>query len=185
MVIFNSDECLQFSSVAQSCPTLCDPMDCSNPGLPVHHSYPLSRWCHPTISSSVIPFSSWLQSFPASGAFPMSQFFSSGSQSIGVSASASVLSMNTQDQSPLGWDWLDLLAVQGTLKSFLQHHSWKASILWRSAFFTVQLSHPYMTTEKTLVLTGQTFLGKVMSLLFNMLSRLVIAFLPRSKRLLI
>ena len=82
-------------------------------------------------------------------------------------------------------DWLDLLAVQGTLKSLLQHHSSKASIFWHSAFPTVQLSHPYMTTGKTIALTRQTFLGKVMSLLFNMLSRLVITFLPRSKRLLI
>ena len=80
---------------------------------------------------------------------------------------------------------MDLLAVQGTLKSLLQHHSSKASILWRSAFFTVQLSHPYMTTGKTLVLTRQTFVGKVMSLLFNTLSRFVIDFLPRSKHLLI
>ena len=82
-------------------------------------------------------------------------------------------------------DWLDLLAVQGTLKSLLQHHSSKTSILLHSAFFIVQLSHPYMTTGKTVALTRQTFVGKVMSLLFNMLSRLVIAFLPRSKRLLI
>ena len=82
-------------------------------------------------------------------------------------------------------DWLDLLAVQGTLKSLLQHHSSKASILWRSAFFTVQLSHPYLTTGKTIALTRQTFVGKLMCLLLNMLSRLVITFLPRSKRLLI
>ena len=82
-------------------------------------------------------------------------------------------------------DWLDFLAVQGTLKSLLQHHSSKASILQRSAFFTIQLSHPYMTTGKTITLTRRTFVGKVMSLLFNMLSRLVITFLPRSKRLLI
>ena len=82
-------------------------------------------------------------------------------------------------------DWLDLLAVQGTLKSLLQHHSSKASILWRSAFFTVQISHPYMTTGKTIALTRWTFAGKVISLLFNMLSRLVITFLPRSKHLLI
>ena len=82
-------------------------------------------------------------------------------------------------------DWLDLLAVQGTLKSLLQHHSSKASILWRSAFFIVQLSHPYMTTGKTIALTRQTFVDKVMSLLFNMLSRMVMTFLPRSKRLLI
>ena len=85
----------------------------------------------------------------------------------------------------LRMDWLDLCAVQGTVKSFLQHHSSKASILWPSAFFIVQLSHPYMTTGKTIVLTRWTFVGKVMSLLFNMLSRLVIAFLPRSKCLLI
>ena len=82
-------------------------------------------------------------------------------------------------------DWLDLLAVQGTLKSLLQHHSSKASILWRSAFFILQLSHPYMTTGRTIALTRQNLVDKVMSLLFNMLSRLVITFLPRSKRLLI
>ena len=85
----------------------------------------------------------------------------------------------------LRMDWLDLLAVQGTLKNLLQHHSSKASLLWHSAFFIVQLSHPYMTTGKTIALTGWTFVGKVMSLLFNMLSRLVITFLPKSKCLLI
>ena len=106
----------------------------------------------------------------------MSQFFTSGGQSIGLSASASVLPMNIQD-------WLDLLAVQGTLKSLLQYHSSKASILRRSAFFIVQLSHPYMTTEKTIALTRWTFVGKVISLHFNMLSRLAMTFLPRSKRL--
>ena len=120
-------------------------------------------------SSSVVPFSSCLQSLPASGSFPMSQLFPSGGQSIGASASASVLPMNIE-----GWffrnDWFDLLAVQGTLKSLLQHHSSKASILRRSAFFIVQHSHPYMTTGKTTALTRDTFLGKVMSLLFNMLS---------------
>ena len=82
-------------------------------------------------------------------------------------------------------DWLDLLAVQGTLKSLLQHHSSKASILWHSAFFTFQLTHPYMTTGKTIALTRRTFLGKVISLVLNMLSRLVITFLPGSKHLLI
>ena len=106
---------------------------------------------------------------------------------------AKVLELQLQHQS-FQWifglisfrmDWLDLLAIQGTLKSLLQHHSSKASILWRSAFFIVQLSHPYMTTGKTIALTRWTFVGKVMSLLFNMVSRLVIAFLPRSKRLLI
>ena len=107
--------CIQFSSVAQSCPTLCDPMNCSMPGLPVHHQLPEStqtiyiRWCHPTISSSVVPFSSCPQSFPASGSFPMSQVFASGGQIIGISASASVLPMNTQDWSPLGWTgWISL-----------------------------------------------------------------------------
>ena len=115
----------------------------------------------------------------------MSQLFAWGGQSIGVSASTSVLPMNTQDWSPLESDWLDLFAVHGTLKNLLQHHSSKASILWHSACFTVQLSHAYMTTEKTIALTRQTCVGKVMSLLFNMLSRLVITFLPRSKRLLI
>ena len=101
---------VQFSSAAQSCPTLCDPMNRSKLGLPVHHqllgitqTHPLSWWCHQTISSSVIPFSSCLQSFPASGSFPKSQFFASGGQSIGVSASASVLPMNIQDWFPLGW----------------------------------------------------------------------------------
>ena len=149
------------------------------------NSCPSHWWCHPTISSSVVPFSSHLQSFSSSGSFPISQFFTSGGQSIGVSASTSVLPVNSQDWLGFRIDWLDLLAVQGTLKSLLQHHSSKASILQCSAFFRVQLSHPYMTTGKTIALTRQTFVGKVMSLLFNMLSRLVITFLPRNKRLLI
>ena len=149
------------------------PGGCSN-------SCPSSRWCHP-ISSSVIPFSSWLQSFPASGSFPMSQFFVSGGQ---ISASASVLPMNIQDWFPLGWTGWIFLQFQGTLKSLLQHHSSKASILQRSAFLIVQLSHPYMTTGKTIASTRRTFVGKVTSLLFNMLSRLVIAFLARRKHLL-
>ena len=107
---------VQFSSVAQSCPTLCDPMICSTPGLPVPspvpevypNSCPLSWWCHPTIPSSVVPFSSCPQSFSASGSFPMSQLFASGGQIIGVSASTSVLPMNTQDWSPLGWTYVIL-----------------------------------------------------------------------------
>ena len=148
---------------------------CPTPTTGVYsNSCPLSWWCYPTISSSVIPFSSRLQLFPASGSFPMSQLFVSGGQSIGVSASTSVLRMNTQDWSPLGWKGWISLQVQGTLKSLLQHHSSKASILWCSAFFIVQLSHPYMTTGKTIALTRWTFVGKVMSLLLNMLSRLVI-----------
>ena len=146
---------------------------------------PLSWWCHPTISSSAMSFSSCLQSFPASGCFPRSQFFTSGGQSIGVSASLSVRPMNIQDWSLLGWIWLDLLAVQGTRKSLLQHHISKASILRCPVFFIVQLSHPYTTTGKTITLTRWAFVGKVISLLFIMLSRLVITFLPRSKHLLI
>ena len=139
---------------------------------------PLSRWCHPTISSSVFPFSSCLQSYPASGSFQMSQLFTTGGQSIGVSAWTSVLPTNTQDLSvSFRMDWLAVLAAQGILKSLLQHHSSKALILRCSAFFIVQLSHPYMTTGKTTALTRRTFVDKVMSLLFNMLSRLVITFL--------
>ena len=154
---------LQHTRLPCSPPT---PRDCSN-------SCPSSQSYHPTISSSVIPFSSCPEWLPASESFPMSQLFPWGGQSIGVSALASVLPMNAQDWSPLTMDWLDLLTVQGTLKSLLQHHSSKASILQHSAFFTVQLSHPYMTTGKTIALTRWTFVGKVLSLLFNMLSRLV------------
>ena len=119
------------------------------------------------------------------GSFLTSQFFVSGGQIIGASASASVLPMNIQDWFPLGWTRLDLLAVQGTLKSLLQHHSSKASVLQRSAFFIVQLSHPYRTTEKIIALTWWTFVSKVMSVLYKMLSRFVIVFPPRSKLLLI
>ena len=108
---------------------------------------PLSRWCHPTISSSVVPFSSCPQSFPASGSFQMSQLFASSSQSTGASISPS---NEHPERISFRMDWLDLLAVQGTLKSLLQHHSSKASILQHSAFFVVQLSHPYMTTGKTI-----------------------------------
>ena len=148
------------------------------------NSCPLSRWCHPTISSSVVPFSSHLQSFPASGSFPMSQFFPSGGQRIGVSASASDLPVNIQDWFP--WELTAWISLQSKgLRSLLQHHSPKASFLQHSAFFIVQLIHLYMTTGKTTALTRWTFAGKVMSLLFNMLSKLVIAFLPRSKYLLI
>ena len=115
----------------------------------------------------------------------MSQFFASGGPSIGVSASTSGLPMTIQRRISFRMDWLDLLAVQGTLKSLLQNHNSKASILWHSAFFTVQLSHPYMTNGKSIALTRQTFVSKVMSLLLNILSRLVITFLPTSKHLLI
>ena len=139
-----------------------------------------SQWCDTTISSSVVPSSSLLQPFPASRSFRMSQFFASGGQRIGVSASASVLSMNIQDWFPLGWTGWFSLQSKGLL-SLLQHHSSKASILQCLTFFIVQLSHAYMTTGKTIALTRRTFVGKVISLLLNMLSRLIIRFLPRSK----
>ena len=142
------------------------PRACSNSCLS-------SWWYNPTISSSVIPFSSHLVSFPASGSFQRSQFFVSGGQSVGsFSFTISPFNENSELIS-FRVDWLDLLAVQGTLKSLLQHHSSKASIFWCSAFFIVQLSHPYMTTGKTIALTRQTFAGKVMSLLFNMLSTFI------------
>ena len=134
---------------------------------------PSSQWCHPTISPSVVPFSSRLQSFPASGSFPMSQLFTSGGQNTGVSASASVFAMKIQDWFPLGWTgWISL-------------QSKGLSRVFSNTIVIVQLSHPYMTTGETIALTRWTFVGKVMSLLFNMLSRLVITFLPRSRCLLI
>ena len=137
---------------------------CPSPTPRVHsNSCPSSRWCHPAISSSVIPFSSCPQSLPAS-----------------VFSNESTLRMRwpkywsfsfsiilSKEHISFKMDWLDLLVVQGTLKSLLQYHSSKASILWCSAFFTVQVSHPYMTTRKTIALTRWTFVGKVMSLLFN------------------
>ena len=142
------------------------------------------NWCCPTISSSVIPFSSHLRSFLASGVFPRSQFFTSRSQSTGILASASVLPIYIQDWFPLGWTGWISLQFKG-LKSLLQHHSSKASIIWHSAFFMLQLSHLYMTTGKTIALTRWSFVNKIMSLLFKMLCRLAIAFLQRSKILLI
>ena len=119
------------------------PRACSN-------SCPSSQWCHPTISSSIVPFSC-LQSFPGSASFPRSQFLLSGGQSTTVSGSASVLPRNIQKQFPFRMDWFDLLEVQRTLESLLQHCSLKVSILQCSAFFMVQLSHPYMTTGKTMM----------------------------------
>ena len=179
---------VQFSSVTQPCPTLCNPMNHSMPGLPTHHQLPEStqthvHWVDDAIQPShPLSFPSPLafNLFPASGSFPVSQLFASGSQSIRVSASTSVLPMNTQGWSPLGWTGWISLQSKGLSGVFFKHHSSKASILWHSAFFIVQLSHPYMTTGKTIALTRWTFVGKVMSLLFNVLSRLVITFLPRS-----
>ena len=157
---------------------------CSSPTPRVHSdSRPLSRWCHPTVSTSVVSFSG-LQSFPATGSFDESalrmRWPKYWSFNFNISPSNEHPGLNS-----FRMDWLDLLAVQGTLKSLLQHHSSKASILPHSAFFIVQRSYLYMTTGKTIALTRWTFVDKVVSLLFNMLSRLVITFLPRSKRLLI
>ena len=148
------------------------PWVCSN-------SCPLSWWCYLTISSSAVPLSFCLQSLLASGSFSMNQLFASGGQSIGASASASVLPMNIQGWFPLGLTGLISLQSRGLTK-VLQHYNLKVSILQHSAFFMVQLSHLYMITGKTTVMTTATFICKVMSLIFNMMSRFVIAFLPRS-----
>ena len=141
---------------------------CPSPTPGVYsNSSPLSRWRHPTILSFDIPFSSCLQSFPVSGTFPVSQFFPSGDQSIGVVASASVLPINIWDWFPLGWTgWISLQSKELSslqseeLSSLLQYHSSKASIRWRSAFFIVQLSHPYMTSGKTITLLDGPLLAK-------------------------
>jgi len=182
---------VQFSSVGQLCPTLCSPMDCSTPGLPAHHQ--LLELLKLMSIDPVMPSNHLILCRPLlpPSIFPSIRVFSSESVlcirwpkfwsfSFSISRSneySGLISLRVY--------WLDLLAVQGTLKSLLQHHSSKASVLWCSAFFVVQLSQPYMTTGKTITLTRQIFVGKVISLLFNMLSRLVIAFLPRSKHLLI
>ena len=183
----------QFSPVIQSCLTLCNPMNGSTPGLPVHHQLPESTQTHVHCVDNAIQPSHPLSS-PSPHALNLSSI------RVFVSAVSALhirwpmywsfsFNITPTDEHPglisFKMDWLDLLAVQGTLKSLLQHHSLKASILWCSDFFIVQLSHPYMTTGKTIALTRWTSLGKVMSLLFNMLSRLVIAFLPKSKCLLI
>ena len=135
---------------------------CQSPTSGVYsNACPLSWWCHPTISSCVVPFSSRLQSFLASASFPRSQFFTSGGQSIGASASASVLPVTIQDWFPLGWTgWISLQSGQGALKCLLQHHSSKASVLQHSAFFIVQLSYPYRTTGKTIVWLDGPLLAK-------------------------
>ena len=157
------------------CPSL-SPRVCSN-------SCPLGWWCHSTISSSVAPSSSRPQSFPASVSFPMHQFFASGVEYWSFSFSTSP-SNECSGLISFRMDWFDLLIVQGILNSLLQHLSLKASLLRHSAFFTVQLPHPYMTTGKTKALPLWTFVGKVMSLLFNT-SRYVIAIFPRSRHLLV
>ena len=183
---------VQFSSVSQSYPTICNPINCSMPGLPVHHQLPEFTQTHVHWVSDAVqrshplwsPSPPALKSFPASGSFPVSQFLASGGQNIGVSASTSVLPMNIQDWFPLGWTGQISLQSKG-LSSLLQHHSSKTEILWCSAFFTVQLSHPYMTTGKSVALARWTFVSKVVSLLSDMLSRLLRAFIPKNKLLLI
>ena len=148
-------------------------LPCPSPTLGVYsNSCSSSQWCHPTISSSVIPYSFHLQSFPTSGSFSKGQFFSSGGQRIGVSPSASVLPLNFQGRFPLGWtSWISLQSKElSRVSSHTAVQTHQSSVLWHSAFFMVQLSHPYTTTEKTIALTMGTFLGKVMSLLFNTLS---------------
>ena len=150
---------------------------CPSPTPRVHsNSCPSSRWCHPTISSSVVPFSSCPQSLPASESFPMSQLFVWSGPKYWSFSFSIIPSKEHPRLISFRMDWLDLLAVQGTLKTLLQHHSSKASILWCSAFFTVQLSHPYMTTGKTIALSRWTLVGKVMSLLFNRCYTQVILF---------
>ena len=163
-------------------------MNCSMPGLPVHHQLPEFTQTHVhRVGDAIQPSHPRLSPSPPAP---------NPSQHQGLSNESTLLmrwpkywsfsfsiSPSSEHSGLISFrmDWLDLLAVQGTLKSLLQHHSSKASILWHSAFFTAQLSHPYMTTGKTIALTRRTFVGKVMSLLLNMLSRLVITCLPRSK----
>ena len=139
---------------------------CPSPTPGVYsNSYPLSRWCHLAISSSVVPFSSCLQSLPASGSFPMSPLLAWGGQTIGVPASTSVLPMNTQDWSPLGWTGWISLQSKGLSRVFSNTTVQRHQFFGNSAFFLVQLSNPYKTTGKTTALTRRTFVGEVMSLL--------------------
>ena len=135
------------------------PCPSATPGVD-SDSRPSSQWCHPAILSSVVPFSSCPQSLPSSESFPMSQLFTWGGQSTGASALASLLPKKSQGWSPSEWTGWISLQSKGLSRSLLQHHSSKASILWRSAFFTVKLSHPYMTTGKTIALTRRTLLAK-------------------------
>ena len=177
-----------FSSVVQSCPTLCDPVNHSTPGLPVHHQLP--EFTRLMSIESVMPSSHLILCRPLL-LLPSIRVFSNESALHMRWPKYWSFSFNISPSNEhpglisFRMDWLDLLAVQGTLKSLLQHHSSKASILLHSAFFTVQLSHPNMTTGKTIALTRRNSVDKKMSLLLNMLSRLVITFLPRNKCLLI
>ena len=182
---------VQFSSVAQSCSTLCDPMNRHMPGLPVHHQILEFTQAHVhQVSDAIQPSHPLSSPSPPAPNPSQHQSLFSNESTLHMrwlkywSFSFSIIpSKDIPGLISFRMDWLDLLAIQGALKSLLQHHSSKASILLCSVFFTVQLSHPYMTTGKTIALTRQTLVGKVMSLLLNRLSRLVITFLPRSKRL--
>ena len=183
---------VQFSSVAQLCPTLCNPMNCSISGLPVHHQ--LLEFTQLMSIESVMPSNYLILCHPLlllPSIFPSIRVFSNESalRIRWPKYWSFSFSISPSNEHPglisFRMGWLDLLAVQGTFETLLQHHSSKASILWFSAFFIVQLSHPYMTPGKTIALTRRTFVDKVLSLLFNMLSRLVITFLPRRKCLLI
>ena len=178
-------------SVDKLCQTLCYPMDCSTPGFSVLHRLLEFAQTHVHCVDDAIHHLVLCCPLLLPSVFPSIRVFSNES-ALSIrwlkywSFSFSISPFNEYSGLiSFRIDWFDLLAVQGTLKSLLQHHSSKASTLWHSAFLIVQRSHPYMTTGKIMALTRQTFVGKVMSLLFNMLSRLFIAFLPRSKRLLI
>ena len=167
-------------------------MNCSTPGLPVHHQLPDFTQIHiHRVSDAIQPSHPLSSPSPTAPIPPSIRVFSNESTlhmrwpKYWSFSFSTIPSKEIPELISFRMDWLDLLVVLGTLKSLLQHHSSKASIFRYSAFFTVQLSHPYMTTGKTIALTRQTFVGKVMSLLLNMLPRLVITFLPRSKRLLI
>ena len=167
-------------------------MNRSTPGLPVHHQLPEFTWTHVhRVGDAIQPSYPLLSPSPPAFNLFQHQVFSNESALCSRwpknwSFSFNIIPFNEHPRViSFRMDWLDLLSVQGSLKSLVKHHSSKASILQCSAFFIVQLSHPYMATGKTITLTRWTFVGKVMSLLFNMLSRLVITFLPRSKRLLI
>ena len=189
--VYKSDDSVQFSSVTQSCLTLW-PHESQHASLPVHHQLlePTQIHVH-WVGDAIQP--SYPQSSPSPPALNPSRIMVFSNESALLTrwlkywSFSSNISPSNEHPGLISFrmDWLDLLAVQGTLESLLQHHSSKASILLQSAFFRVQLSHPYMTTGKTIALTRWTFMDKVMSLLFDMLSRLVITFLPRSKRLLI
>ena len=183
---------VQFQFSRSIVSTLCNPMNHSTPGLPVHHQFPefTQTHIHPVHDAIQPSHPGSSPSPPALNpsqhqSFPMSQLFALRWPKYWSFSFSIIPSKEIPGLISLRMDWLDLLAVQGTLKSLLQHHSSKAPILQHSAFFTVQLSYPYTTTGKAIALTRWTFVGKVMSLLMNLLSRMVITFLPRSKRLLI